>query len=163
MAPAAIRQMSGRVSEILAECDGLFLLFPWLELYTLIRLGIETSALTALLYVFGTLLLGLGEHRPRRRVARPDLEEPGQAIDRRLRVEELEVLTSAETPPFVVEDRVNASEELRLTHRYLDLRRARMQRNIILRHRVIKHIRDFLDARGFVEIETQHWLGAKLS
>ena len=41
-----------------------------------------------------------------------------------------------------------------LQYRYLDLRRERMQRNIILRHRVVKHMRDYFDARGFVEVET---------
>ncbi len=52
-----------------------------------------------------------------------------------VKVEKLELLNHAETPPFVVEDRVNASEELRLTHRYLDLRRPEMTANLVLRHR----------------------------
>jgi aspartyl-tRNA synthetase len=71
-----------------------------------------------------------------------------------LRVEELEVLNTAETPPFVVEDRVNASEELRLTHRSLDLRRPEMTSNLVLRHRVVAEIRRFFDEMGFIEIET---------
>jgi aspartyl-tRNA synthetase len=71
-----------------------------------------------------------------------------------IRVEELEVLNEAETPPFVVEDRVNASEELRLTHRYLDLRRPEMTRNLVLRHRVVTEIRRYFDEMGFLDVET---------
>jgi aspartyl-tRNA synthetase len=71
-----------------------------------------------------------------------------------IRVEELEVLNTAETPPFVVEDRVNASEELRLTHRYLDLRRPEMTSNLLLRHRVVVEIRRYFDEKGFIEVET---------
>jgi len=68
--------------------------------------------------------------------------------------EEVKVLNPANTPPFYIYDDSHVDEALRLKYRYLDLRRPRMQRNIILRHRVVKSIRDFLDARGFVEIET---------
>jgi aspartyl-tRNA synthetase len=67
---------------------------------------------------------------------------------------ELKVLSPAKTPPFYIYDDKPVDESLRLKYRYLDLRRVRLQRNIILRHRVVKHIRDFLDARNFVEIET---------
>ena len=66
----------------------------------------------------------------------------------------VDVLNEAKTPPFYVNEDAPVEESLRLQYRYLDLRRAQMQRNVILRHRVVKHIRDFLDARGFVEIET---------
>jgi aspartyl-tRNA synthetase len=71
-----------------------------------------------------------------------------------LRVLELEVLNTAETPPFVVEDRVNASEELRLTHRYLDLRRPEMTANLVLRHRVVAAARQYFDDMDFIEVET---------
>ncbi|MHB0878827.1 MAG: aspartate--tRNA ligase, partial [Anaerolineae bacterium] len=64
------------------------------------------------------------------------------------------VLNPSKTLPFEVADDQQADESLRLRYRYLDLRRQRMQRNIILRHRVVKFIRDFLDAQGFLEIET---------
>jgi aspartyl-tRNA synthetase len=67
---------------------------------------------------------------------------------------ELRILNTAKTPPFVVEDEVNASEETRLRYRYLDLRRPRPRSNIALRHRVIFEIRKTLDALGFYEIET---------
>lgn len=68
--------------------------------------------------------------------------------------DEVKVLNSSLTPPFYIEDDVRADEALRLRYRYLDLRRPQMQRNLILRHQVVKYIRDFLDARGFLEVET---------
>ncbi len=69
-------------------------------------------------------------------------------------VEELILLNPSRVPPFVVTDDVKAGEDLRLKYRYLDLRRRPMQRNIELRHRVILAVRNFLDRRGFIEIET---------
>jgi len=66
----------------------------------------------------------------------------------------VQVLNRSKTPPFYIDHEAGESEALRLKYRYLDLRRQRMQHNIILRHRVIKFIRDFLDERGFIEIET---------
>jgi len=71
-----------------------------------------------------------------------------------LKVEELNVLTASETPPFVVEDGVNASEELRLTHRYLDLRRPEMMANLVLRHQVVAATRRYFDEMDFIEVET---------
>jgi aspartyl-tRNA synthetase len=68
--------------------------------------------------------------------------------------EEAHVLNEARTPPFYINEDVEVDESLRLKYRYLDLRREPMQQNIILRHRVVKLMRDYLDARGFVEIET---------
>jgi aspartyl-tRNA synthetase len=66
----------------------------------------------------------------------------------------LEFLSRAETPPFVVEDRTNATEELRLEYRYLDLRRPAMQRNLMLRDEMTFRVRRVLHERGFLEIET---------
>jgi len=74
--------------------------------------------------------------------------------DVELIAEELEILNRAKTPPFYINEDVEVEEPLRLKYRYLDLRRERMQRNMVLRHRVVKFMRDFLDARGFIEIET---------
>ncbi|MBI4199480.1 MAG: aspartate--tRNA ligase [Chloroflexi bacterium] len=64
------------------------------------------------------------------------------------------VLNPSKTPPFEIGEEAEVDEALRMQYRFLDLRTARMQKNLILRHRVVKHIRDFLDARGFVEVET---------
>jgi aspartyl-tRNA synthetase len=69
-------------------------------------------------------------------------------------VNELEVLNTAKTPPFYIQDGVDVDENVRLRYRYLDLRRPEMQKNLILRHKVTKFMRDYLDARDFLEIET---------
>ncbi|MEO8292320.1 MAG: aspartate--tRNA ligase [Actinomycetota bacterium] len=66
----------------------------------------------------------------------------------------LEVLTEAKTPPFPIQDYTEANEMLRLKYRYLDLRRPEMTRRMRLRHQVSHITRDYLDERGFVEIET---------
>lgn len=68
--------------------------------------------------------------------------------------EAVELLTAAETPPFVVEDRVNASEELRLRYRYLDLRRPEMMATVVLRDRITFAIREYFHKMAFVEVET---------
>jgi aspartyl-tRNA synthetase len=65
-----------------------------------------------------------------------------------------ETLSPAETPPFPIEDRIEASEELRLRYRYLDLRRPEMTSILRLRHQVNHIIRDHMDANGFLEVET---------
>jgi len=67
---------------------------------------------------------------------------------------EANILNPSQTPPIYVHKEEGEDIQLRLKYRYLDLRRERMKNNIMLRHRVVKFIRDFLDARGFVEIET---------
>lgn len=69
-------------------------------------------------------------------------------------VQELRILSRAQTPPFEISDDCNAREELRLKYRYLDLRRPKLQQNLMLRHRVVKATRDYFDSKGFLEIET---------
>ncbi|MEE8414117.1 MAG: aspartate--tRNA ligase [Dehalococcoidales bacterium] len=69
-------------------------------------------------------------------------------------VQKVEILNESKTPPFYINEEVEVDESLRLKYRYLDLRRKRMQKNLVLRHRVAKFIRDFMDARGFIEVET---------
>jgi aspartyl-tRNA synthetase len=67
---------------------------------------------------------------------------------------DLQILNPSETPPFEIERDRPVDETLRLKYRYLDLRRERMKEKILLRHRVVKLMREYLDARDFVEIET---------
>jgi aspartyl-tRNA synthetase len=69
-------------------------------------------------------------------------------------VERLEILNRSLTPPFVVAADDDVDENLRLKYRYLDFRRARMQRNLTVRHKIVKAMRDYFDAHGFLEIET---------
>ncbi|MBP5230703.1 MAG: aspartate--tRNA ligase, partial [Clostridia bacterium] len=71
-------------------------------------------------------------------------------------VESLKILGESETPPFEIVDDCRTAEEIRLKYRYLDLRRAKLQKNIMLRHRVAKITRDYFDENGFIEIETPY-------
>ena len=66
----------------------------------------------------------------------------------------IEVLNAAKTPPFYIQDNIDTDENLRLKYRYLDLRRPEMQKNLILRHKVTKLMRDYFDSRDFIEVET---------
>jgi len=86
----------------------------------------------------------------KRQKANPDLASGEVEII----ASDLRILNSAKTPPFVVEDDLNANEETRLHYRYLDLRRTRPRQNLALRHRVILEIRKAMDEMGFYEIET---------
>lgn len=67
---------------------------------------------------------------------------------------ELRILSESETPPIYIKENLDASEAIRLKYRYLDLRRPDLQRNIIIRHKAAKVVRDFMDENGFLEIET---------
>ncbi len=69
-------------------------------------------------------------------------------------VNELKILNDASTPPFLIEDQIDASETVRLKYRHLDLRRSAMQKNLILRHRVTVAVRDYLNKNGFLDLET---------
>ena len=71
-----------------------------------------------------------------------------------MRVESLRVLAEAETPPFPVEDDINTRDEVRLKYRYLDLRRPKMQKNLLLRSQIAQITRNFFTENGFLEIET---------
>ena len=68
--------------------------------------------------------------------------------------ESLTILNTSETPPFYINEDVEVDENLRLKYRYLDMRRPRVRDNIMLRHRVVRFIRDYFDELGFVEVET---------
>jgi aspartyl-tRNA synthetase, bacterial type len=69
-------------------------------------------------------------------------------------ISEIDVLNKSKTPPFPIEDGIEASEDVRLKYRYLDLRRPEMLKNFILRNKVKHTLRSFLDQRGFLDIET---------
>ena len=69
-------------------------------------------------------------------------------------VKKLVILNEAQTPPFPISDNVNASEDLRLKYRYLDLRRPAVQKNLLLRHKMYQITRQYFDKQGFVEVET---------
>jgi aspartyl-tRNA synthetase len=71
-----------------------------------------------------------------------------------VKASEIRLLNDAKTPPFPIADESPVSEDTRLTYRYLDLRRSRMQHNLMLRHRTTMEVRKYFDERGFLEIET---------
>ena len=71
-----------------------------------------------------------------------------------VRAAEIRLLNEAKTPPFMIADEIEISEEMRLKYRYIDLRRPRMQRNLVMRHRATMAIRQYFDEQGFLEIET---------
>jgi len=71
-----------------------------------------------------------------------------------VQITDIEVLNAAKTPPFFIEDGVEVDESLRLKYRYLDLRRPEMQKTLLLRSKAAKIFRDFLDAEGFIDVET---------
>lgn len=67
---------------------------------------------------------------------------------------DLKILSEAKTPPFVIDDEAEVAETLRLKYRYLDLRRPSLQRNLLIRHRMLSVVRNHLDQHGFCEVET---------
>ncbi|MYL82709.1 aspartate--tRNA ligase [Desulfovibrio aerotolerans] len=83
-------------------------------------------------------------------MANPNM--PTGAVE--VEVAEFKLLNTAITPPFPIEDRIDASELLRLKYRYLDLRRPKLAANFMLRHRAVQSIRRYLDELGFLEVET---------
>ncbi len=90
------------------------------------------------------------------------LREPG-TVNRKIATgeievdaQEVEVLNEAKTPPFEITDRIGVSEETRLQYRFLDLRRPAMQRNVAARHRILQAIREYMDAQGFLDVETPY-------
>lgn len=82
----------------------------------------------------------------------PNPEMPTGLIE--IKGESLRILSESETPPIYIKENLDAAEQIRLKYRYLDLRRPDIQRNLMIRHRAYKVIRDFMDENGFLEIET---------
>lgn len=86
---------------------------------------------------------------------KPDMENPKLDTGMvEVFVSEMAVLNRADTPPIEIDARVTTNEDMRLKYRYLDLRKPEMQRNLAIRHSVIKAMRDYLDGQKFLEIET---------
>ena len=75
-------------------------------------------------------------------------------------VSELNVLNSALTPPFTIEDNSDGGDDIRMKYRYLDLRRSCVRQNLELRHRMTMEVRRYLDSKGFLEIETPMLVGS---
>ena len=71
-----------------------------------------------------------------------------------IKVGELKILSKAETTPFEIKDDINVKDELKLKYRYLDLRRSKMHDGLIVRHKVVRAVRDYFDRNDFIEIET---------
>lgn len=71
-----------------------------------------------------------------------------------IKVSSLEILNSAKTPPFTIEDETDGGEDIRMKFRYLDLRRNPVRENLILRHKTAQEVRRFLDEQNFIEVET---------
>ena len=75
-------------------------------------------------------------------------------------VSEMKVLNASDTPPFTIEENTDGGDELRMKYRYLDLRRSNVRENIELRHKFCLAVRHFLDAKGFIEVETPVLVGS---
>ena len=75
-------------------------------------------------------------------------------------VTEMKVISESQTPPFTIEDNTDGGDELRMKYRYLDLRRSCVRKNLELRHRMTILIRNFLDSRQFIEVETPILIGS---
>lgn len=71
-----------------------------------------------------------------------------------VQVESIQVLNQAKTPPFTIENETDGGEELRMKYRYLDIRRSPVQQALILRHKLAKEVRNYLDSQSFLEVET---------
>ncbi|MEG2865296.1 MAG: OB-fold nucleic acid binding domain-containing protein, partial [Mucinivorans sp.] len=69
---------------------------------------------------------------------------------------EIKILALSETPPFTIEENSDGGDDLRMRYRYLDLRRAPLQHNLLLRHKMAQSVRRYLDGQGFLEIETPY-------
>ena len=83
-----------------------------------------------------------------------DSNKSMQTGDIEIDAKELRILSEAETTPFGILENIDTKEELRLKYRYLDLRRPDVQKNLILRSKVTQSVRRFLEAEGFIEVET---------
>jgi aspartyl-tRNA synthetase len=94
-------------------------------------------------------VVGTVAHRPE------GTENPNIPTGRvEVHIKKLNILNTSLTPPFAIQDGITTDEMVRLKYRYLDLRRPEMQRRLILRHKMVKLMRDYMDEHGFIEVET---------
>src|SRR5262250_4029105 len=100
-------------------------------------------------HVRSEFVVGVEGNVVKREKANPDLAT-GEV---ELIATKLHVLNNAKTPPFAIEDKINAAEETRLRYRYLDLRRPKPHANLALRHKIVLEIRKVMDELGFLEVE----------
>jgi aspartyl-tRNA synthetase len=98
----------------------------------------------------GEFVVGVEGEVIKRQKSNPELSTGEVEID----ATKLHILNNAKTPPFPIEDHVNAAEETRLRFRYLDLRRPKPYANLALRHKIVLEIRKTMDEMGFIEVET---------
>jgi aspartyl-tRNA synthetase len=138
------RDMGGVIFIDLRDRDG--------KTQVVVDAGRSPEGFAAAENVRGEFILQVKGVVARRPVGQENLNLPTGEIE--VLAEQVVVLNTAKTPPFQIDRDESIDEVTRLRYRYLDLRRERMQRNLILRHNAIKFIRDFLSERGFLEIET---------
>jgi len=130
----------------------------WLDLrdrYGLTQLvleeGVEAEAVRETARSLGREYVVSATGRVAERYAKNDKLPTG---DIEIRVEKLEILNPAKLPPFLIEDETDGGDELRMRYRYLDLRRAPVRENLMLRHRMAQAVRRYLDGQQFIEVET---------
>lgn len=130
----------------------------WIDLrdrYGVTQLLFEEGSTSAELLTLATdvgreyVLLAAGEVIER--ISKNDKMPTGEI---EIKVEEIRVLNESQVPPFLIEDETDGGEELRMKYRYLDLRRSSVRRNLELRHLVNRKVREYLDNKDFIEVET---------
>jgi aspartyl-tRNA synthetase len=156
VSPAEIGQMVTVNGWVDSHRDlGSLLFFDVRDRAGIVQCVIEPTAETMFLYEEGKALRAeyvVSIEGTVRKRSNPNPRIPTGEIE--VVVSSIVVLNESEVPPFVIEDDVKANEDLRLKYRYLDLRRPKLQKNLMIRHRITKSIRDHFDARGFTEVET---------
>jgi aspartyl-tRNA synthetase len=109
----------------------------------------EMESARSVRYEFSVQVSGVVRARPE---GMQNKQNPTGAVE--VLAQSFRILNQSQTPPFLIENEVNASEELRLKYRYLDLRRPVLREKLILRHKAALEVRNYLNSKGFLEIET---------
>ena len=124
--------------------------------YGITQLAVDASAPAALIEAAGSLgreyvIQATGEV-----IERQSRNPKMPTGDIEIRLSDIKILNKAQTPPFTIEDVSDGGEELRAKYRYLDLRRNPLRKALELRHRLAHEVRNYLDSKGFLEIETPY-------